>query len=92
MPRLLRHCLPPPADVLPEPPIYWLKIETRMRVRDLVLAIGLVLLWVLSLKAEPICPPVKRRWKNSIKRERPWSRIAAPWNWLEPVNAEPMGK
>ena len=36
--------------------MYSLKIEPRMRVRDLVLAIGLVLLWVLSLKAEPYSP------------------------------------
>jgi len=56
MPRLLRHCLTPPSDVLPEPTMYSLKIEPRMRVRDLVLAIGLVLLWVLSLKAEPYSP------------------------------------
>ena len=36
--------------------MYLLKIKPRMRVRDLVLAIGLVLLWVLSLKAEPYSP------------------------------------
>ena len=56
MPRLLRHCLTPPSDVLLEPTMYLLKIKPRMRVRDLVLAIGLVLLWVLSLKAEPYSP------------------------------------
>ena len=36
--------------------MYSLKIEPRMRVRDLVLAICLVLLWALSLKAEPYSP------------------------------------
>ena len=36
--------------------MYSLKIETRMRVRALVSAIGLVLLWALSLKAEPYSP------------------------------------
>ncbi len=56
MPRLLRPCLTPPSDVLLEPTMYLLKIKPRMRVRDLVLAVGLVLLWALALKAEPYSP------------------------------------
>jgi hypothetical protein len=36
--------------------MYSLKIETRMRVCALALAIGLVLLWAFSLKAEPYSP------------------------------------
>jgi hypothetical protein len=53
---LLRSCLPPPSNVLPDPTMSSLKIQTRRRVRDLALAIGLVLLAALPLKAEPYSP------------------------------------
>ncbi len=61
-----------------------------MRVRDLVLAIGLVLLWVLSLKAEPYSPSCETALEKLHKAREalvPYRRT-----WLEPVNAGPMGK
>ena len=56
MPRLLRYYFPPPSDVLPQPTMSSLTIETRMRVRDLALAIVLLLLPAMPLKAEPYSP------------------------------------
>ena len=56
VPRFLGHCLPPSSDVLPDLTMSSLKRETKTRARDLILAIGLVLLAALPLKAEPYSP------------------------------------
>ena len=52
----LRSCLSPSSDIFPETSMYSLKRKSNMRVCDLALAIGLVLLWALSLNAEPYSP------------------------------------
>ena len=58
--------------------------------RDLALAIGLVLLASLPLKAEPYSPSCETALEKLHKAREalvPYRRT-----WLEPVNAGPMGK